>query len=544
MKMLFYNILDRKNRILLFFIVFFSIIIAIGSSLVPYATGMIVNTINSYNKDDFFKFLLILIAGILIQYFSSTIRMFFSNMCSIEIIRKLRIEAERKLFSVDYMEMEQMERAKVLHLLTDDIDNIKQFATETFPKFVQELVLFLITTYIVFKISFIIGLSTIIIYAFYTVPTKYFSRKQNQVLKRLREIKVKLKQKYLETFDNIGLIEQFNTEKYETDNVEIIQNKWANYTLNRHITVNLFKTIPRVLDSLSPAITFLIGGIFVVNNKMNIGEIVMIIGYLPYLNAPFRTFSQYFFTWQEVSIGVNSFSTFINLKDEVYGNKQINKIEEIQLKNVDLCTKDNKTILNDIKISLKNNNHIYIVGETGSGKSTLLKLLTGIIKPSNGEILINGVNISDLDIDNYRKRLAYITQQVVIEDNTIEANIFKENSKVSEEIVQFYNEWVNKFPEKGNTLIGEKGISISGGEKQIIAILRGLVKNPDLLLLDEVTASLDDLTSKKIHDLIDKIENKITIEVLHRIELLDPEDIVVKIEKGKINYFGKYKDME
>ena len=198
--------------------------------------------------------------------------------------------------------------------------------------------------------------------------------------------------------------------------------------------------------------------------------------------------------------------------------------------------------LSKLSMSIKKGDFVGIIGETGSGKSTLINLIIGLLKPSQGEVEVDQLNI-DSNLSGWYKKIGYVPQSIYLTDDTIRRNIafgLNENdiddSLIKESIVKAnLEEFIKNLPNGLDTIVGEKGIRLSGGQQQRIGIARALYRDPEILILDEATSSLDQLTEKKIMESIQFLKRKKTlIIVTHRLSTVQNCDRILFIEKGKI----------
>jgi ABC-type multidrug transport system fused ATPase/permease subunit len=212
----------------------------------------------------------------------------------------------------------------------------------------------------------------------------------------------------------------------------------------------------------------------------------------------------------------------------------------------------NKVILSNINLSLPKNQTYAFVGESGSGKTTLVNLIAGLMPPSGGKILLNGINYSDLDTAQFQKRIGYITQEPIIFNDTIFNNVTLWAEPNGSNLKRFWKalenaaiiDFIQNLESKEETLLGNNGINLSGGQKQRISIARELFKEIDLLILDEATSALDVETELIIQENIEKLKGKLTILIVaHRLSTIKNADQIVLLEKGEIKAIGSFESM-
>ncbi len=212
----------------------------------------------------------------------------------------------------------------------------------------------------------------------------------------------------------------------------------------------------------------------------------------------------------------------------------------------------NSPIIRDISLSIHKNESVAIVGESGSGKTTLMNVLTGLLQPQRGVVLVDGVKLSEYELNSFRKRIGYITQEAVVFDDTVFNNVTFWDEPTRENIHRCWKAleqasvmaFVEGLPDQLQARLGNNGINLSGGQKQRISIARELYKEVDFLFMDEATSALDSETEKMIQENIDQLKGRYTILIIaHRLSTIKNADKVVVMKEGKIDTIGTYQDL-
>lgn len=252
------------------------------------------------------------------------------------------------------------------------------------------------------------------------------------------------------------------------------------------------------------------------------------------------------------SSGIDSFETllsdFKHYQEPLHYQEKIEHIDDISIKNISLSFRGKKAIDN-ISFSIKKNSSVAFVGESGAGKTTLANIISGLQTPDDGEIIIEGKSLYKTNLNFFRNRLGYITQEAVIFNDSIFNNVtfWQEKSEENEEKFRktiekvSLSEFLNELPEKENTQLGNNGILISGGQKQRISIARELYKDAELLILDEATSALDTETERHIKNNIDLLQGQTTLIIIaHRLSTIKNVDMIYLLDKGKIIDSGNF----
>jgi subfamily B ATP-binding cassette protein MsbA len=263
-------------------------------------------------------------------------------------------------------------------------------------------------------------------------------------------------------------------------------------------------------------------------------------------------------TWNkylELSGSFNNSEAFT--KELKMGKESAGKVEfknfekQIYVKSVNFNYGETK-ILQNINLQILKNESIAFVGESGSGKTTLLNIMAGLLKPAEGEVLIDGQNLKQIHTPSFQKRIGYITQEPVIFNDTIFNNVTfwdtpsPDNKRKFNEALNKANiyDFVKEQLKQEETVLGNNGINISGGQKQRLSIARELYKNVDFLFLDEATSALDSETEREIQENIDKLKGQFTMIIIaHRLSTIKNVDRIVFLNKGKIEREGTYKEL-
>ncbi|OQA11888.1 MAG: Heterocyst differentiation ATP-binding protein HepA [bacterium ADurb.Bin363] len=224
--------------------------------------------------------------------------------------------------------------------------------------------------------------------------------------------------------------------------------------------------------------------------------------------------------------------------------------EKIDIENLCYSYPTNEPTLTDINITIPCGKMIAIVGESGSGKSTLIDLLMGFDEPSTGYIKIDDTTLQEFDITSYRKRIGYVPQDSMLFNMTIRENLLWANEYATEDEIKQAckqanaEEFIREFLEGYNTLVGDRGVRLSGGQIQRISLARAILKKPDILILDEATSALDSASEKLIQEAIEDIARKTTVIIIaHRLSSIVNADYIYVLKKGQIVEKGTYRDL-
>lgn len=313
-----------------------------------------------------------------------------------------------------------------------------------------------------------------------------------------------------------------------------------------YVRVNLFRSFTNV--SLQPIAAFFILGIFAVFYKtqtLNFASFAVIV------YAINRVFSNVDAIQGEIYIMTSSIPhvmSILSYKEEALLNKEkaggassFKFNELLELKNVSFSYSSAGRTLSDISFSIAKGNMVGIIGPSGSGKSTLVDLMLRLQAPEEGAVLIDGENISNTGLEDWRRNLAYVPQEPFLMNDTIYNNIVFFNPSLTAEDVEYatqmanIHDFIQSLPKGFETVVGERGVRLSGGERQRIVLARALARRPQILILDEATSALDNESELAIQRAIEQLKGQMTIIVIaHRLSTVEKSDKLIALEKGKI----------
>ena len=382
--------------------------------------------------------------------------------------------------------------------------------------------------------------------AFYLTSEKLYKNfKKNQ--EAISEINNQLEM----TFSGIRIIKAFCSEnKYRRFFDKALQHRYK--TEMKVVKINtLLNLIYEYIDHISMIGIILVGGYMVVKNQISIGTFYAFYTYLSMMIYPLLDLPQLLISGKQAFVCIDRLQEIENYPVKQYfsgKNIDINEIDSIIFENVTFSFDENpREIIKDVSFELNKGEKLLILGSAGAGKSTILALLTGYYIPQKGNILINHIPLQDIDLKRLRELIGYVPQEPSLFSGTIEENVqygFNDFTKSDYDhvlkMVQIDDE-ITGFSNKDQTMIGHKGLSLSGGQKQRLAIARALLRKPQLLILDDITASLDAGKEDALWESISNTFNHLTSFIVsHRLSSLRYANKVILLQSGTIAAFGEH----
>jgi ATP-binding cassette subfamily B protein len=340
-------------------------------------------------------------------------------------------------------------------------------------------------------------------------------------------------------------IERLNMATYKILNLEVVKTK-----ILRMLSFIQGSTVNIVRSTMIVVMLMLI-----FDREISAGQYFSFLLYSYFLFGPLQEFGHMALTWREAQISLGNFKRIMAMPVERIPDApaELNKIEHIQFKNVFFKYKNsNRNALNGISFHAEEGETVAFVGPSGSGKTTLIKLLVGLYKPFKGDILYNQTHTDDIHLDELRRKIGFVTQDTQLFSGNIRDNLrFVKPNATDEECYAALNKaacqsLLSRASDGLDTLIGESGVKVSGGEKQRLSIARALLRHPNILLFDEATSSLDSLTEEEITKTVNKLselKDHITLIIAHRLSTIMHANRIYVLENGHIIESGNHEEL-
>lgn len=379
----------------------------------------------------------------------------------------------------------------------------------------------------------------------------------NKPLKNINQVTMEdnsqLTSYLVESLNGIETVKAYNSERsanIETEKkfVKLLRSAFKNGWLN-----NLAGSLSGFIALVGGTAILWVGAYQVINGDLTLGKLLTFNALLAYFLSPVQNLINLQPMMQTAIVAADRLSEILNLDIE---NKDIQKLKPLSLKgdisiqDIDFRYGTRQLVLDGIKLNIESGEKIALVGESGSGKTTLVKLLLNFYSPEKGEILINNFNIKDIDLETLRDKISYISQDTFLFSGTIYENLTlgMENPNM-EDVIRVTQmtkcfDFINAMPLRFETMLGENGMNLSGGQKQRLAIARALLKNPDILIMDEATSNLDSITERAIENTINESTDGITTVIIaHRLSTIMKCDKIYVMDKGKIIESGNHYEL-
>ena len=490
-----------------------------------------------------------LVFAYFLKNFGMYLQTYYVSYIGTNILKTLRSRVLENLLRLDILFFKKNRSGELVSRCTNDISLLQSIVSNIIPDFLREFFTVLGLLAVVIYHSPKLAFFALIVLPIAIFPLAWFVKKLKKYAKKGMEKNADMLSRLNEIFSNIELIKADNTEKKEKNKFDTHNNELCKINLKAVRIDALSNTLMEMLGSFGVAIVIIVGGKEVMNGTMSAGTFFTFVSALFAIYTPLKKLTSLYGRLQSAVVASERTFHLLDLKPEIKGgDKELKHINDLEFKEVRFSYDEEKEVLKGIDFSFKKGEILAFVGPSGGGKSSIIGLILHFFEKKSGEILINGEKLNDFTLKSLRSKIALVTQDIYIFNDTVAQNIayseeFNEEKVI--EVLKLANAYDFVIQMGGiHTELFEHGKNLSGGQKQRIAIARALYKKPDLLIFDEATSALDNASEKAIVQTIERLKKEhLILMIAHRLSTIENADKIALLEEGKIVAMGRDEEL-
>ncbi len=446
----------------------------------------------------------------------------------------------------------------IITRMTSDIDGVKTVISGTFTSILSNSITLVVALIAMYQKNWILATVGIIIVPLFTIPTRKAGQKRWSLTQEAQACNDEINGILGETMSVSGqtLVKLFCKENYEYDRYEKANRRMIELNIKESMAGRWFRVILTTITSVGPMLLYLVGGILMLryDSDLTVGDITVLVALLGRMYGPVNSLLNIQVDWMRSMAMFSRIFEYFDMPVEIQNAPDAITPDHaegsVEFKHVNFYYEPSRQILKDVTFMLDTGHSIAIVGPSGSGKSTLVNLIPRLYDAVSGEVLFDGINVKKLDLTFLRGNIGVVTQDTYLFNGTIRENLLYVKPEATEaelidacERANIYD-FISNQPNGLDTMVGNRGLKLSGGEKQRLSIARVLLRDPALLIFDEATSALDSISERKIQDAIDPlVSSRTSILIAHRLSTILAADEILVIKDGEIAERGKHKDL-
>ena len=535
----------------------FSVIVAGSTSATAWLLDPAIEKI-FINKD---QTLIILIPlAIIIAFSSKGISLYFAKLIMInvseEVKKILKTDMLKSLIKSDTEIIESKHSGKYISNLNFDVDQITRMLSEAYLSIFKDGLTLIGLLCVMFVQNWKLSLIALIMIPLASITAKILGKRMSKISTQAQEKSGDLNRYLIDLFKNHKVIKIFQRENFEENRSEKFVTNLKEKSAKIAAVYIRSTPVMEMLTGIMIAALIFYSGKLIISGELAINNFFSFLAAMMLAYQPVKTLTKVNIIISQGFSAAERILPIIDIKNEISLNENEDNLDiskgNIAFENVNFSYKSNlkNKVLQNINARFSGGKMTALVGHSGSGKSTLLNMIPRIYDPNDGKILLDNQDISKFNLASLRSQISIVDQNTTLFDDTVLNNIKYARPKASNEEVfeaakqSMCNDFIDNLENKFETMIGENGVKLSGGEKQRLSIARAILKKSKIVLLDEATSSLDSDTEEKIQKALDQLTlDKTTIVIAHRLSTILNSDTIYVMDKGKITDSGKHNEL-
>lgn len=546
----------KKYSVTFYGVLLAALLLSFLATARPYLLNEII-TNELYNNDkEGLVFLITILTSILVfEVITQFLFIFYANWLGQSIIKDVRVKLFKHMLNFKMKYFDTNAVGKLVTHAVSDIEKIAEVFSQGFFVIVGDLLKMLVVIVVMLITSIKLSLYVFAILPFIMIATRLFQKAMKGAFKDVRIQVSALNTFVQEHVTGMKIVQLFARENEEYLKFQEINEKHKKAWVKTVWYNSIFFPIIELASSVTIAIILWNSGVDAVMNYdlSKIGVIAMFVQMTQMLFRPLRQLADKFNTLQMGMVAANRVFEVLDTNTSIVdtGTLEVTDVTgEVEFKDVHFSYIEGEDVLKGISFKVNPGETVAIVGATGAGKSTIINLLSRFYEINSGEILLDGVSINKYKLDNLRSKIAVVLQDVFLFSDSILNNITLNDNSISfEEVKQAakaigVSEFIEQLPDTYHYNVKERGVMLSTGQRQLLAFLRAYVSNPEILILDEATSSIDSYSEQLIQEATTKItKNRTSIVIAHRLATIKSADMIIVMDQGKIVEKGTHDEL-
>lgn len=536
----------------------FLIVIALILTLSTTAVSLMVplftkNLVNDFTIDDLNKTTIALLVGaIILQALSGGFSIYILNRIGQSVVAGMRDRLWKKLLVLPVNYFDENPSGETVSRMTNDTTVVKTLISEHLANFLSGIISIIGAMIVLFILDWRMTTAMFIAIPLAAAILIPLGRKMYKISKNTQLETSKFTALLTQVLSEIRLVKSSNSEKIEYNNGATGIRNLFNYGLKEAKVYAFIGPIINLVMMILLVVLLGYGGMRVSSGALSAGALVAFIMYLFQIIMPMAQIAEFFTQFQKASGATERIIEILEVEDEKDGYEEVKKVDEaIQIEGLSYNYPDKEPVLKNLNFTIPPNQVTAIVGPSGSGKTTFFSLIERFYQPQEGAILLGNQNIQNFSLLSWRKQIGYVSQESPIIAGTIRDNItYGLEREVSDEEINrvikmaYADQFIENLEDGILTEVGERGMKLSGGQRQRIAIARAFLRNPQILMLDEATSSLDSKSEQVVQRALEELmKGRTTIVIAHRLSTVIHSDQIVFLEQGEITGIGTHQEL-
>ncbi|MSO42393.1 MAG: ABC transporter ATP-binding protein [Solirubrobacterales bacterium] len=522
--------------------------------LIPWLVGESVNAINDEHRDQLLPLALVILGAGLLRVVLTVFRRLIAGKVSLGVEYDLRQRFYTHLQELELGFFDGQQTGQLMSRATVDLQAIRFFLGYGLIWITQSALTILFAAAVMIALNPILAVLALLPMPFLIATATRYSRRNRPAQQEIQQRVAELTAGAEESVSGIRIVKAFARERHMLERFKgsvdrVFQQSMISNRLN-----SFYTPLMGFLPNIGLAIVLLVGGRQVANGSLQVGEFTAFYAYLVMLTGPVRALGMSLSMAQRAVASGNRFFEILDRKPVMSSPPDARELPEgggrVAVENVTLRYDGARASLSDVSLEVEPGRTVALVGPTGSGKTSLVALLARLYDPSEGRILVDGVDVRDVDLHSLRSQIAFVADDSFLFSDTVAGNIAYANPGARPEEIELAarraqaHEFISELSDGYETIVGERGLTLSGGQRQRVAIARALLAAPRILILDDATSSVDASTEAKLKlGLQEAMEGRTTFIVAHRLSTVSLADEIVVMDEGRVVDRGGHEEL-